>query len=575
MKIWAMIMFSLIGALAACSTTPAAAPTIPPVMVEPPAPSPTVPESGPTMTPGAEPQPTSVPPTVGTDVDTLRIIWQEEPDSLNLLYTDSWFASALGGVYNCRPWLYDENNDPHPSLAAALPKVSANGLVVTLQLREDIYWSDGTPITSADFVFTHSMINHPHNGVAWIYPYDLFQVTAPNLQTVEMTFAGPFAPWMATTWAFLLPKHILQPELEQTGSIDLATWNLNPTVGCGPFVLDDWELGEYLRFKRNPNYWGTPVQIEAVKFHFEADEESRTTAVLGGQIDILVLPPYDDIPAFRDSGRLIVTQASGYNEGWFFNWRETASQGIRDQVVRQAIVMGVDRETNANIRLGVVAPNITFFDDLPAHVSTEISSWQYDPAAAADLLTANGYLDADGDGIREDQNGDPLVITLGSTLNPERQLYLAAARSQLLEIGVVLETQTYDPGTLFASFLAAGPAANGDLDIMAWSDTPAFPDPDVPYWLCSEIPSADYLWGYNYFGCDPTLDSLFQQQILAIDPLVRAAIFQEITQYMHDQVYYLGIWEDPDVWVINPRLTGVKLSGATPFFNINEWEIVP
>ena len=93
------------------------------------------------------------------------------------------------------------------------------------------------------------------------------------------------------------------------------------------------------------------------------------------------------------------------------------------------------------------------------------------------------------------------------------------------------------------------------------------------YWLCSELANDDYPWGYNYYGCDETLDELFQRQIVTINAQERAEIFYEITKYMHDQVYYIGMWEDPDIWIIGKRLTGTKFSGVTPFYNIMEWDV--
>ena len=141
-------------------------------------------------------------------------------------------------------------------------------------------------------------------------------------------------------------------------------------------------------------------------------------------------------------------------------------------------------------------------------------------------------------------------------------------------IGIDLQILSYDADLLFAGYADGGPGAVGDLDIMQWSDAPSFPDPDVSYWLCSEIPSDDYPWGYNYFICDETLDALSQQQLTEVDPAARAEIFHEISSYMHENVYYLGIWDDPDVWIVNPSLTGYLFSGVTPFFNIGEWDIV-
>ena len=235
--------------------------------------------------------------------------------------------------------------------------------------------------------------------------------------------------------------------------------------------------------------------------------------------------------------------------------------------------MGLNREANTDLRLNVVSVNNTFWDAIPAFVDPSIVPYEYDPQAARDLLEKNGYVDSDGDGIREDKNGDPLTITQGNTDKTERQNYQALAQQQLREIGIDLVTNSYIADVMFADYSGGGPGAVGDLDIMQWSDAPYFPDPDTSYWLCSEIASDDNPYGYNYFGCDETLDALFQQQITEVDPVARQQIFWQITKYMHDNVYYLGIWDDPDVWIVNPNLTGVKFSGVNPFFNIMESDL--
>ena len=60
---------------------------------------------------------------------------------------------------------------------------------------------------------------------------------------------------------------------------------------------------------------------------------------------------------------------------------------------------------------------------------------------------------------------------------------------------------------------------------------------------------------------------------MTVNPEERAAIFQQITKHIHENVYWLGIWQDPDVWLIGDRLTGVKFSGVTPFTYISEWDV--
>jgi len=504
----------------------------------------------------------------------ITIAWTQEPDTLNRSYSSMWYMSVLTDLYDCWPWVFNQANEAQPYLLTELPTVSDDGLVITMKLRDDIKWSDNEPITSADFVFTHEMITSPSNSVGSVYPYDYFTISAPDAQTVVMTFEEPFASWMASLWqGSLMPEHILQPVFDAEGTIDNAEWNRAPTVGCGPFNFSSWESGSTLRFDKNPNYWGPEANLDAVVFQFVPDDAAQTAACLAGDADVCFWPPYEDIPAFKEAGLTVMTEPSGYNEGWLIAFGDRASPGIKDINVRKAIAMGLNRTANADLRLGVAPVNETFWDALPAYVDPSIVPYEYNPQAAKDLLEASGYIDSDGDGIREDLEGNPLSIRYGTTDKTERQNYQALAQQQMKEIGIDLLTYSYNSDILFANYADDGPAAIGDLDIMEWSDAPYFPDPDTSYWLCSDIPTDDYPDGYNYFGCDETLDALFQQQITELDTTAREQLFWQITKYMHDNVYYIGIWDDGDIWIVNPRLTGVKFSGVNPFFNIVEWDV--
>ncbi len=74
------------------------------------------------------------------------------------------------------------------------------------------------------------------------------------------------------------------------------------------------------------------------------------------------------------------------------------------------------------------------------------------------------------------------------------------------------------------------------------------------------------------FICDEELDALFQLQATQVDTDERIATFHQISKILYDQVYWLSIWKDPDIWAVGARLMNVKLSGATPFYNVSEWD---
>ncbi|MGB2962389.1 MAG: ABC transporter substrate-binding protein, partial [Anaerolineales bacterium] len=127
--------------------------------------------------------------------------WTQEPDSLNDYYTNMWYAAGVIEFVSCGPWAYDDTNSAIPELAKEIPSienggVSADGLTITINLIEHATWSDGTPVTSADFVFTYDMIMDDANVVDSKYPHDyLVSVEAPDDYTVVMNFEEPFTPW--------------------------------------------------------------------------------------------------------------------------------------------------------------------------------------------------------------------------------------------------------------------------------------------------------------------------------------------------------------------------------------------
>jgi peptide/nickel transport system substrate-binding protein len=507
----------------------------------------------------------------------VTFIWTQEFDSLNPYYTNMWFSSITQQFWNCWPWDFDDMNAPHPVLVTEIPSVanggvSEDGTVLTMTLRDDIAWSDGTPITSADFVFTHEMVMEPANTVATTYPNDqIASIEAPDDQTVVITFAEPFIPWAATLWHGLLPNHILDPVFQAEGSIDAAEWNLAPTVSCGPFVFEEWESGSFARFVANENYWLGPPKLDEIFVRFVPDDAAQINALLAGDGDLGTFFAYSDVPTLEEAGIDIVAVQSGYNEGWYMLLGETGHPALKDVRVRQALAYGFDRASLVeDLLLGLTKPAATYWDNTP-YANPDIEPYPYDPAMAVALLDEAGWVDSNGDGTR-DKDGVELVLSYGTTTREVRQDTQAVAQQQLAEIGVGLELYNYDSDLFFA---IDGPAAMGEVDIMEWSDTTNFPDPDYYYWDISEIPTEEYPQGQNWQRiADEEVDDLFALQRTQADPEARTETFHEISKQLYDKVYWLGLWQDPDLFGVSEKITGVKLSGATPFFNIMEWDLV-
>lgn len=506
-------------------------------------------------------------------------IWTQEFDNLNPMYTTMWFSTITQQIWNCDAWDYDDQNVHHPVLVTEMPSsenggISADGRTLTFTLRDDIVWSDGTPITSDDFVFTAEMYVNPANTVNSTYPYDeIDSIEVTDDQTVVVSFAEPFVPWAAQLFQEMLPAHVLRPVFEADGSLDTAEWNEAPTVGCGPFEFSEWESGSFARFVRNENYYNEPAKIDEIFIRFVPDDASQIAALQTGEGDLGTFISYSDMPALEDSGVEIIMVDSGYNEGWFPYFGEEAHPALQDVKVRQAIAMCFDRfSVNEDLLLGKTVPAATFWDNTPFS-SPDIEPWPYDPEMANSYLDDAGWVDSNDDGVR-DKDGVELVLTHGTTTREVRADTQAVAQQNLADCGIQLEIIGYSSDIFFGSYGEGGPLPTGELDLGEFSSTPAFPDPDTSRWLCSEVPSDEFPDGNNdQHLCDDKLNDLFALQKTQVDFNERQQTMWEISKLMFENVYWLGVWQDPDSFAISDRLENVKISGVTPFYNIAEWDI--
>ncbi len=408
----------------------------------------------------------------------------------------------------------------------------------------------------------------------WLYGESLtVRVETPDETTVVVTFKEPFAPWLGTLWHGILPAHVLQPVFDAEGTIDDAEWNSAPTVGCGPYVFQEWESGSFARFVANEKYWLGQPKIKEIFIRFVPDDASQTAALTAGDGDLGTFFPYSEVPPLEKAGLKILKSFSGYNEGWYFNLGEKGHPALKDVRVRQAMAYAFDRfSLNQDLNLGATVPAATYWDNTPYN-DPDLEPYPYDPEKAKQLLDEAGWKDTNGDGVR-DKDGVELVLKYGTTTREVRVDTQAVAQQQLAEVGIKTELLNYDSDIFFSSYGEGGPMATGELDFYQYSTVTNFPDPDTSEWLCSDIPSDESPDGINYsFLCDEKLDALFKKQATQFNLEERQATFHEITRYIFENALWIGLWQDPDLFAIGPRLKNVKIAGATPFFNIIEWEL--
>lgn len=520
-------------------------------------------------------------PAMAQDTSTLRIALQQEPDTLSWYYTAMWFGTTVQDLIHAQNWVIDNELNPVPVIAAEIPTaenggVSEDGTVITFKIREGAVWSDGTPITADDFVFTYEMILNEANTPTSRNPWEerVASMVAADASTVVITTNEPYAPWVSQFAMPPLPAHVLRPVFESDGSLDSAAWNREPTVTSGPYTFVNWESGSEMNFTANPNYFLDAPKIQNVNVQFVPDDATVVSALIAGDTDVGTFIAAGDVPAMRETGNInIELVPSGYNEGLFFNVGEKGHPALQDVNVRKALVMLVDRDTiNADLNLGINTTGASFWEQTP-YARPDAAPIPYDPAAAAAMLDEAGWVDSNGDGTR-DKDGVELVLRYVTNQRQVRKDVQAVVQQAMADVGVGVEIQNFESDVFFSDYANGGPMSSGEYDMGEYSAATAFPDPDVSRFLCSEIPSDEAPAGTNdNFFCDPAVDELFAQQAATVDPAARIEIFHQIDQYLFDQVIWNNIWYDPDLWAINSRVSNTLVSGADPLWNIANWEI--
>ena len=538
-----------------------------------------------------EPPPTEAPATeppaaTGDKIATITFT-QGDPESLNPLYAYSWTAECVFDLILLPMWNIDKEGNYVMELAEELPSlenggVSADGLVITYKLRPEAIWSDGTPLTAQDAVFTYDMTIAEKNTVYSRYPWDTYveSVTALDDRTLQVKLTSPYADWSTSLFvgiSRIIPKHILQPVYDAEGTLDNAEWNLLPTVGSGPFNLTEFESASHLIFQANSNYWRGRPKLDEIYMRLVEDRAAQLAALASGESDIGSYIIGSEVPQLTEMGNMeIHTADNGYQVMILENIDpKTAHPAMTDVKVRRAIAETIDRDLiNQELYNDLYEIPSSFWYG-SVYDNPDLKPYPYDPENAKKLLEEAGWIDSNGDGVREKDGKDLALRYPYASGDETTDTMMVSIQQMLADVGIQLDLFPNTTEVLWASYADNGPEATGQYDLMHWSDGMwYFPSPDTSYFLCDQIPTPEKPDGYNWFGiCIPEMDELFKQQAVELDPQKRIEMIHKIGQIMYDQVLIIPLRSDPDVWAANTRLSNIRFSGVDPLMWAFEWDV--
>lgn len=475
----------------------------------------------------------------------VRIGYAGSPDTLNpgtAILSESYVMFEL--AYSA---LFGQNLDgTYSQDLLESYEVSPDGLTYTFHIKPGVKFSDGTPLTAKDVAFSLQLYkDHTEFPYMNTYTASFDTIEATDDATVVLTLTEPVPSIeYLTTFLYILPEHIWsQYAGEKVGEFPNAEM-----VGSGPFILIDYAQGEYIHFKKNPDFYGGSPKVDEVVFQTFKNQDALVQAIKTGQVDMITEMPLTAAASLKNAKDIQLAVGAPLAPDItdiIFNQADPAScppdgkctghPALRDAKVREALAYATNKQELIDIvLLGMGAAGRTLIpDSLLPWYNSGIEDHPYDLAKANQVLEDAGYKDVDGDGIREMPDGATKLIF---RLNYPSDSTVAPRLTELLsktwqQAGVKVEISALDPDALTA---ACCPTFDYDVLVWGWGS-----DPD-PSFLLSVMASDGIPSGMNETGySDPQYDELYQKQLVEVNPETRKNIVWQLQQRVFDQTVYI------------------------------------
>ena len=429
---------------------------------------------------------------------------------------------------------FDENLSPTLSLAESKEQ-SADGLTHTFKLREGVKWHDGEPLTSADVKFSYDLIRENSLSIGSPFFEVVTGVSAPDDLTVVLNYSTP--PTLDPTAAGpIVPQHIW-------GSLtrdQIDAFANDAMIGSGAFKMVSYSPDARLELARNEDWWGwkekggTVGTLIKVKL---ANEEAMANALRNNEIDITGILATDIWNSLQGLEHIVPAEYPALILDHFgINvYEDLDNPGqphpnsggnplLLDRTIREAMSWAMDRDRLVELVLGgrgqrgsmVLFPAFAdAFLDLPDEEQANNN-----PERAKEILEAAGYIDRDGDGVRESPSGEKLSFRLfASTVIDRLPQYAELIKPMLEAVGMEIEGPIAedDPTLINRVFVEA------DWDMYTWV-WGSFPDPT----FMLSINTCDQFGNLSdTYYCNPDYEAAFVAQQQEPDPVKRAALLKE------------------------------------------------
>ena len=453
---------------------------------------------------------------------------------------------------------FDKDAKPGPGFADSWERSPDK---VTFHIRDGMKWSDGEPATSADVCFSWGLAMDAINadsyiGNGYLDPdiknSGVTKIECPD-DTTFVAYTTDPSDRVLQTYVPIIPKHVWDAYTYET----IAEQKFDaPLVGTGPYTLAEWKIGQFARFVRNPNYWGTQGYADEVVLQFFPDAtDTMVQALKSGDLDYVHNVNPDQFKQLQADPAY--TAVEGAANGWTqiaFNTYGTgtdktiedggpSTKALLDPKFRDALGYAVDQDALVERVLG------GFGDKGTTQVPPILSDWHVEPTTprtfdielAKQKLEDAGYT-TNGDGKRLDKESNPIALRV---IYPNtHDVYAKSAqfvKEWYAELGIDVSLESLDSDTVTNRVLPpeGDPPGKADYDIEIWGWSGS-PDPSylLSIFTCDEVGvSSDSQY------CNPHYDELYAKQLTQAGE-ERKATLAEMQNIVYDEAPYNILFYD-------------------------------
>jgi peptide/nickel transport system substrate-binding protein len=501
-----------------------------------------------------------------------RFAARDQTTELISILTQGRLVRVNPATFALEPWLAEKWES------------SADGRVHTMHLRPGVTWSDGTPLTADDVVFSVKAVFDPKAGTVLAEALTVngkpIRAAASDPATVVITYEGPSGSGVRLLGNLpILPRHKLENALD-SGSFSAAWSTKTPPsdiVGTGPFVVQDYQPGQRVVFQRNPRYWRKAADgaalpyVDRLVLEVVPEQNAELLRLQSGALDLTSaeLRPEEFVTVRRaeqqGSLKMIELGVSTDADALWFCLKPEAKKTdprfafVQKKEFRQALSHAVDRETFAEtVFLGAAVPvwgPVTpgnkewFWPDVPRY--------PHGAERARALLDSIGLTDRNGNGVVEDAAGTEArftVITQQGLGYYERGL--AVVRDDAAKVGIALDPAPLEFGAMIQRMLAC----NYDAVYMRVLGTDLDPAGQLDYWLSS---GSAHVWNLEQktpaTEWEKRIDTIMLEQTATADAARRRQLFNDVQRIFAENL--------PALYFAAPRMYGahsVRLNGVVP-----------